>query len=106
MIDHGYAFNGPHRDFPERPVQGLYARALVYEGVRSFEDFQPWLEQVTYFPEEVVDRAWKRIPAEWIDGEEDALEELLEELLRRRPRVPELLKSCRSARSNPFPSWP
>jgi hypothetical protein len=106
MIDHGYAFNGPHWDFPESPVQGLYARALVYESVRSFEDFQPWLEQVTYFPEEVVDRAWKRIPADWVAGEEDALEGLLEELLRRRARVPELIKACRSARSNPFPNWP
>ena len=73
MIDHGYAFNGPYWDFPESPIQGLYARPLVYETVRSFDDFPPWLEQVTYFPEEVVDRAPKRIPADWIAGEEDAL---------------------------------
>ena len=106
MIDHGYAFNGPYWDFPESPVQGLYARPLVYDTVRSLDDFQPWLEQVTYFPEEVVDRAWKRIPADWITGEEDALDGLLAELLRRRPRVPDLVKSCRSARSNPFPNWP
>src|SRR4051812_9050798 len=26
MIDHGYAFNGPHWDFPDSPLQGLYAR--------------------------------------------------------------------------------
>jgi hypothetical protein len=105
MIDHGYAFNGPHWDFPESPVQGLYARPLVYESVRSLDDFQPWLDQVIYFPEEVVDRAWKRIPADWIAGEEDALDRLLEELLSRRLRVPDLVKSCRSARSNPFPNW-
>jgi len=85
---------------------GLYARPLVYESVRSFDDFQPWLEQVTYLPEEVVDRAWKRIPPNWIAGEEDALERLLEELLHRSPRVHELIKSCQSARSNPFPNWP
>lgn len=105
MIDHGYAFNGPHWDFPESPVQGLYARPLVYERVRSLEDFQPWLDQVTHFPEEVVDRAWKRVPADWIAEEEDTLERLLEELLRRRARVPDLVKSCRSARTNPFPNW-
>lgn len=105
MIDHGYAFNGPYWDFPESPVQGLYARSLVYESVRSLGDFQPWLDQVTYFPEEVIDRAWKRIPADWIAGEEDALELLLEELLRRRTRVPDLIKGCRSARTDPFPNW-
>ncbi len=105
MIDNGYAFNGPYWDFPESPVQGLYARSLVYESVRSLDDFQPWLDQVTYFPEEEIDRAWKRIPADWIAGEEDALELLLEELSRRRPRVPDLIKGCLSARTNPFPNW-
>jgi hypothetical protein len=106
MIDHGYAFNGPYWDFPESPIQGLYARPLVYQEVRSLDDFQPWLDQIIHFPEQVIDRAWKRIPAAWIAGEEDELERLLEELLRRRPRLPELITSCRSARTNPFPSWP
>jgi len=40
MIDHGYAFNGPNWDFPESAVQGLYARKLVYDGVRSLDDFE------------------------------------------------------------------
>jgi hypothetical protein len=105
MIDHGYAFNGPYWDFPDSPAQGLYPRPLVYETVRSLEDFQPWLEQTMHFPEEAIDRAWKRIPGEWIAGEEDALERLLEELLRRRPRLPELISASRSARRNPFPNW-
>jgi hypothetical protein len=105
MIDHGYTFNGPHWDFPESPVQGLYARPLVYESVHSLDDFQPSLDQVMHFPEEVVDRAWKRVPAEWVAGEEDALEHMLEKLLSRRARLPELISSCRSARTNPFPNW-
>src|ERR1035441_5966515 len=58
MIDHGYAFNGPNWDFPESAVQGLYARKLVYESVRSLDDFEPWLGQVVHFPEEVIDQAW------------------------------------------------
>lgn len=105
MIDHGYAFNGPHWDFPESPLQGLYARRVVYDSVRSLDDFQPWLGQVMGFPEEVIDRAWKRIPREWIDGEEDALDQLLERLFERRKRVPELISQCRGARTNPFPNW-
>jgi hypothetical protein len=105
MIDHGFAFNGPHWDFPESPLQGLYARRLVYDSVRSLNDFQPWLDQVVSFPEEVIDRAWKRIPPDWIDGEEDALDQLLQRLFERRKRVPELISACRGARTNPFPNW-
>jgi hypothetical protein len=105
MIDHGYAFNGPYWDFPDSPVQGLYARPLVYETVRSLDDFQPWLDQIIHFPEEVIDKAWKRIPADWIAGEEDALERLLEDLMTRRARLPELIGASRSARTNPFPNW-
>jgi hypothetical protein len=105
MIDHGYAFNGPHWDFPESAVQGLYARPLVYQTVRSLEDFQPWLDQVIHFPEAVVDKAWKRVPADWIAVVEDALEQRLEELLRRKARLPELIAASRSARNDPFPNW-
>ena len=105
MIDHGYTFNGPYWDFPESPLQGLYARHLVYQSVRSAADFQPWLDQVVHFPEEVIDQAWKRIPSQWIEGEEDTLERLLEALFERRKRLPELIRACREARTNPFPNW-
>ena len=105
MIDHGFAFNGPYWDFPDSALQGLYARKLVYEDVRSLGDFQPWLDQVMHFPEEVLDQAWKRIPADWVEGEEDALEQLLIQLFERRKRLPELLAGCREARTNPFPNW-
>jgi hypothetical protein len=105
MIDHGFAFNGPHWEFTDSALQGLYARRLVYESVRSLDDFQPWLEQVVHFPEEVIDQAWKSIPANWIAGEEDALAELLERLFERRARLPELIVACRDVRANPFPNW-
>ena len=105
MIDHGFAFNGPHWDFPESPLQGLYARPVVYEGVQSLSDFQPWLEQVMHLPEEVIDQAWKRIPMGWVDGDEEALERLLARLFERRRRVPELIAACRTATFNPFPHW-
>ena len=105
MIDHGFAFNGPYWDFPESPLQGLYARRLVYDSVQSLDCFQPWLDLVRSFPEEVVDRAWKAIPPDWLEDEEEALEQLLERLFERRKRIPELLQACRNARSNPFVNW-
>ena len=80
-------------------------RRVVYEAVGSLEEFQPWLDQVVHFPEEVIDQAWKRIPPDWVESEEDDLACLLEQLFERRKRVPELLAACREARGNPFPNW-
>jgi hypothetical protein len=105
MIDHGYAFNGPHWDFPEAPLQGLYARRVVYDEVRGLDDFQPWLDQVMHLPEEVIDHAWKSIPPVWLENDEEPLEQLLETLWERRKRVPELLAACRGVRADPFPNW-
>jgi HipA-like kinase len=105
MIDHGFSFNGPHWDFPESAVQGLYARRLVYDQVRNLSDFQPWLDRVVYFPEEVMDRAWRQVPPEWLEGEEEALERMLEALFARRKRVPDLIAACRNARFAPFSNW-
>jgi hypothetical protein len=105
MIDHGFAFNGPMWDFGDSAMHGLYARHAVYNSVRSLDDFQPWLGQVMHFPEEVIDQAWKRVPSDWIAGDEDALERLLERLYERRARVPELIEACRSCRVPPFGNW-
>jgi hypothetical protein len=106
MVDHGYAFNGPYWDFPDSPLQGLYFRPSVYSNVRGFDDFQPWIEQVVHFPVQVLDEALKQVPAQWLEGDAEALEALFERLLRRRERVPDLLRACRtSGRINPFPKW-
>ena len=74
MMDHGYAFNGPHWTFTDSPLQGLYFRPVVYQRVRSYDDFQPWLDRVTHFPEEVVDAALKQLPPSWIEGDEESLQ--------------------------------
>jgi len=105
MIDHGFAFDGPHWNFPESPVQGLYLRKLVYENVSALADFEPWLDRVLHFPEGVIDQAYRQVPPEWIDGEESEFEQMLEKLLRRRKRVPELISDVRRAKQSPFPKW-
>lgn len=105
MIDQGFVFNGPNWELVDAPLQGLAPRAAVYEQVRSIDDFQPWLEQVVYFPEEVVDEAVRTIPPQWFDGDESQVEDLLEKLMRRRNRVPDLLLDCHRARRDLFPKW-
>ena len=105
MMDNGYVFEGPHWRLGESAAQGLYFRTQVYAGVRGLAAFEPWLERIRHFPEEVVDGAVKGIPTAWLDGDEEALEQLLDRLMHRRARVADLIESCRGERSNPFPAW-
>jgi hypothetical protein len=105
MIDHGFAFNGPHWEFQDTPLNGLYFRTSVYEEVTSLDSFQPWLDMVANFPIEVIDAAWKEIPREWLDQDEDKLEKLLESLLKRRGRVEQLIEDIRRERASAFPNW-
>jgi hypothetical protein len=105
MVDNGFVFEGPHWRFGDSPIQGLYFRPTVYGGVRGMDDFQPWLDRIVHFPEEIVDNALKQIPPVWLEGDETALAELLDRLMTRRKRVPDLIEAAREARGNPFPKW-
>lgn len=105
MIDHGFAFNGPHWIYPDSPLHGIYFRQSVYEQVESLASFEPWLDMVKNFPVEVIDRAWKEIPPAWLDGDETELERLLEQLLKRRQRVEQLLIDTWRNRPAMFPNW-
>jgi hypothetical protein len=105
MIDQGYAFGGPLWKFSDSPLHGLYSRPSVYRNVRSLDDFQPWLDQVVQFPEMELNSARARIPAEWILGDEAALDLLLKRLIKRCKRVQELVEDSIQAPGSPFPAW-
>jgi hypothetical protein len=105
MVDHGYIFNGPHWSYADSPLTGMYFRPKVYSHVGGIDDFQPWLDRVMNFPEEVVDDALRKLPADWLNGDRDDLYALLEKLMVRRKRVPELIEDCRRASLQPFPKW-
>lgn len=105
MIDHGFAFSGASWQFQDFPLQGLYFRTSIYDEVHSLDSFQPWLSIVENFPVEVIDSAWKEIPRSWLDSDEDALLELLEGLVKRRTRVPELIGEIRRKRTTAFANW-
>lgn len=105
MMDHGYVFDGPHWAFTESPLQGLYFRPIVYQRVRGFEDFQPWLDRIVHFPEEIVDDALKQLPPQWLNGDRPQLESILTQLMNRRRRVPDLIRDSAKGRMNLFPNW-
>lgn len=106
MIDHGYCFQGPEWRLDDLPRQGLYARPAAYEQITGWDSFEPWLTRMVHFPDSVADRALRTMPSSWLEtGEEEALERLLEQLLRRCRRIPDLLLAARAARPDFFPHW-
>lgn len=105
MIDHGYIFDGPHWEYPDSPLQGLYFRPHVYQYIRSLDDFEPWLSRARNCPEQILDDVLRTTPRAWIEGEEEEWERLLEQLYARRRKIEHLLLATVRARPQSFPSW-
>jgi hypothetical protein len=106
MIDHGFCFNASEWNFPDAPLRGIYSRSAVYEQVRGWEAFEPWIERVEKrITESALDEIAREIPPEWYNFDQDALYALLERLLRRRKQVRELILSAKNSSRQPFPNW-
>jgi hypothetical protein len=105
MVDNGHIFEGANWRFSDSPLQGLYSGRTVYSSVRGLSCFEPWLDLIVNFREDVVDQALKEVPGSWLDGDEGEIERLLEKLMLRRKRVPELIEASFSTESSLFPSW-
>jgi hypothetical protein len=105
MIDQGFCFNAGEWNFPDAPLRGLYARNRVYAGVIGMESFGPWLERLERISERVLGELAEEIPPAWYEDDYDAVQRLLEQLYRRRGRLPELLLSARNCNRQPFPQW-
>jgi hypothetical protein len=92
MIDQGFCFNAGEWKFPDAPLGGLYARNRVYESITGMQSFGPWLERLEQrITERVLDDISRDIPSEWYEDDYDSLLRLMEQIFRRRTRVPELL---------------
>lgn len=70
------------------------------------ESFAPWLERMEkQMNDRVLAELAAEIPSAWYEDDYDALMRLLEQLHRRRSRVPELLLSAKQSNRQPFPYW-
>jgi hypothetical protein len=106
MIDQGFCFNAGEWNFPDAPLRGLYARNRVYAGITGMESFGPWIERIEKrMNEGVLDEISREIPPAWYEDDFDALLRLIEQMLRRRARLPELLLSAKNSNRQPFPNW-
>ncbi len=104
FIDFGYAFNAGEWTFPDSPLRGTYAINDVYKSARSMEDFELWLQRIARISARDLEQIAAQVPPEWY-GEATDMERLLEELLRRREMVPQLIGDFRISSRNPFPEW-
>jgi hypothetical protein len=105
FIDQGYCFNAGEWDFPDTALRGVYARNSVYQHVRGWEGFAPWLERIENFDPEVVREIAGEIPPQWIANDWKALEKLVDQIIERRGKVRELITAFRDSSRQPFPAW-
>jgi hypothetical protein len=105
MIDNGFCFNAGEWNFPDAPLRGLYARHRVYEKVNGLADFGAWINRLEKITESVVEEIYNEIPPEWYALDSDAIEKMLEQLLRRRRLVRDLIVSAWKSSAQPFPNW-
>jgi hypothetical protein len=106
MIDQGFCFSAGDWKFPDAPLRGLYSRNRVYEGITGMQSFAPWLERLQQrITDRVLDDVSRDIPPEWYGDEYEDLLRLMEQLLHRRSRVPELLLEAKKSNRQPFPNW-
>jgi hypothetical protein len=105
FIDFGYCFHAGDWRFEDAPLRGVYPRNNVYQGIRGWNAFEPWLTSMERMPAETVWAAAGEIPPEWYGGDLGEMEALVEKLLTRRSRIRELIEAFAKTERRPFPEW-
>jgi HipA-like kinase len=105
LIDHGFCFNDGDWNFPDSPIRCIYPRRLVYESVRGFQSFEPFLSRVENLEARQVEECAEGIPEEWCGDRPGEIHALVERLYERRRRVRQGLLDARNSDLRPFPNW-
>ena len=105
FIDQGYCFNAGEWNFPDSALRGVYARNLVYQEVRGWESFEPWLARVESFAPDAIQEIAGAVPPEWTGNDWEEMERLVEKIVERRSKVRELITAFRNSTRQPFPAW-
>ena len=105
FIDQGYCFNAGEWTFLDSAMRGVHARNCVYDFVRGWESFEPWLSRIENFSPEVIRDTAGQIPPEWVENDWPALKQLVDAIVERRSRVRGLITAFRNSSRQPFPAW-
>ncbi len=104
FIDQGYCFNAGEWTFPDSPLRGVYGLNDVYRCVAGWNSFEPWLSRLQELDEQRLWQVAETVPPAWY-GETCDMERLIEQLIKRRKRVPELILDFKNSSRQPFPNW-
>jgi hypothetical protein len=105
FIDQGFCFNAGEWRFEDAPLRGTYVRNSVYRLVAGWESFEPWLSNMEHLDAQKVWEIAEMLPPEWYGNQVEDVEQLIEMLMRRRPRVRDLIAEFRESSRAPFPNW-
>ena len=105
FIDQGYCFNAGEWNFPDTALRGVYARNFVYQGVRGWESFEPWLSRVENFKPAMIHEIAGAVPPEWTGDDWEEMETLTAAIVERRSKVRDLISAFRNSTRQPFPKW-
>jgi hypothetical protein len=105
FIDFGYCFHAGDWLFEDLPLRGVYFRNTVYQEIREWNSFEPWLTRMETMAAETVWAAANEIPPEWYGSDLGEMEALVEKLLARRSRIRELIEGFARSDRKPFPKW-
>jgi hypothetical protein len=107
FIDHGWCFAAGKWALCDGPRYGLYRDHSVYTGVTGWDSFEPWLSRIEAISADFVYQCAQAVPEEWYVHNRDGMVWLVEQLLRRRRTLRELITD--TLRSDPlgevFPNW-
>lgn len=102
IIDNGHCFGGPEWKFDDAPLRGLFHGSAIYNFIRSFEEFEPWLDRIDRIDLISLRAVANTAPMEWYGGDRESLAKLLYRLDRRRKRLRNLLWETLKKASSAF----
>ncbi|HZD48533.1 MAG TPA: hypothetical protein VE178_07290, partial [Silvibacterium sp.] len=71
----------------------------------GWESLEPWLTRIEELEPQTIWAVAETVPPEWYGSDLTGMESLVEELVKRRGRVRELITGFRESSRAPFPNW-
>jgi len=105
MIDQDHFFDGAAWRIHENPTRGPYFRPIVYDGLKSCADLEPWLSKIRQISPWALERIFGSVPASWASGNQVRLDGLRNELWTRRNDVNQLVTATAQANPTAFRDW-